>query len=49
MYLDIFFNAQPIPGDDGKPKPKATNALVPTSLAYVGGMVEFPLDMGTEV
>lgn len=49
MYLDVFFNAQSLPGPDGRPKQKPSNALVPTSLAYVGGMVEFPLDMGSEV
>lgn len=49
MYLDVYLNAQPIASFDGKPKQKATNALVPTSLAYTGGMVEFPLEVGAEV
>ena len=49
MYLDVFFNAQPMTGADGKPKQKPSNALVPTTLAYAGGMAEFPLDMGSEV
>ena len=48
FILDVFFNAHPI-GGDSKQKPKATNALVPTSIAYAGGCVEFRVDMGSEV
>jgi hypothetical protein len=46
--LDVFFNAHPI-CSNAKQKPKAPNALVPTSLAYPGGSVEFLVDMGSEV
>jgi hypothetical protein len=48
FVLDIYFNAHPI-ASDSKQKQKATNALVPTSLAYTGGFAEFPVDMGAEV
>lgn len=48
FVLDIYFNAHPI-ASDSKQKQKATNALVPTSLAYTGGFAEFPMDMGSEV
>ena len=48
FVLQIFFNAHPI-GGDPKQKPKATNVLVPTSVAYAGGYVDFPVDMGSEV
>lgn len=48
FVLDIYFNAHPI-ASDSKQKQKATNALVPTSLAYTGGFAEFPVDMGSEV
>lgn len=43
FYLDVYFNAHPI-ATDGKNKPKPSNALVPTSLAYQGGQVEFTID-----
>ncbi|KAH9955114.1 hypothetical protein BGW80DRAFT_1476506 [Lactifluus volemus] len=49
FVLDIFFNAHPIFSDPTKQKQKATNVLVPTSIAYAGGYADFPVDMGTEV
>jgi hypothetical protein len=48
FLLNVFFNAHPIAGDP-KQRPKATNILVPTSVAYAGGYVHFPVDMGSEV
>ncbi|KAH9983532.1 hypothetical protein BJV74DRAFT_614460 [Russula compacta] len=47
FVLQVFFNAHPISGDP-KQKPKATNALVPTTIAYAGGHVDFSVDMGNE-
>ncbi|KAF5363992.1 hypothetical protein D9756_000256 [Leucocoprinus leucothites] len=47
FYLDVFFNAQPV-GSDGKDKQRAANALVPTSVSYPGGLMDFAVDMGTE-
>ncbi|KAH9174513.1 hypothetical protein EDB89DRAFT_2148056 [Lactarius sanguifluus] len=47
FVLDIYFNAHPI-SSDSKQRQKATNALVPTSLAYTGGFAEYPVDMGAE-
>lgn len=50
MYLDVYFNAQPVPGPDGgAPKQKASNALVPTTIAYPGGLLDFCVDMDVEV
>lgn len=50
FFLEVFFNALPIrPSSDSKDKQRATNALVPTLIAYAGGQVEFTVDMGTEV
>ena len=50
--LDVFSDARPI-GGNSKQKPKATNALmlrvVPTSIAYAGGCVDFLVDMGSDV
>ena len=49
LYLDVYYNAHPI-ATDPRNKPKASNALVPTSIAYQGGQVEFTVDpMNTEV
>jgi len=48
FVLDIYFNAHPI-SSGSKQKQKATNALVPTSIAYTGGFAEYPVDMGGEV
>ncbi|CAK5262861.1 unnamed protein product [Mycena citricolor] len=45
--LDILFNALPRT-PEAKEKQRAANALVPTSLAYAGGLVDFSVDMGME-
>ncbi|KAJ7437107.1 hypothetical protein B0H11DRAFT_2108517 [Mycena galericulata] len=47
FFLDVFFNALPT-STEPKEKQRATNALVPTSIAYAGGQVDFAVDMGTE-
>ncbi|KAJ7771143.1 hypothetical protein DFH07DRAFT_1001581 [Mycena maculata] len=47
FFLDVFFNAQATP-TESKEKQRATNALVPTSIAYAGGQVDFSVEMGTE-
>lgn len=50
FFLEVFFNALPVrPSTDSKDKQRATNALVPTLIAYAGGQMEFTVDMGTEV
>lgn len=51
FFLDVFFNAQPLhPAQpDSKEKQRAANALVPSTIAYAGGPMEFSVDMGTEV
>ncbi|EIN10856.1 hypothetical protein PUNSTDRAFT_142767 [Punctularia strigosozonata HHB-11173 SS5] len=45
--LNIFFNAVPI-STNAKQKPKATNALIPTTLAYTGTPTSFDIEMGHE-
>ncbi|KAJ7098718.1 hypothetical protein B0H15DRAFT_821944 [Mycena belliarum] len=47
FFLDVFFNAHPTT-PAAKEKQRAANALVPTSIAYAGGQVDFIVDMGTE-
>ncbi|KAF7352388.1 hypothetical protein MVEN_01203100 [Mycena venus] len=47
FFLDVFFNAHPT-STESKDKQRAANALVPTSIAYAGGQVDFSVDMGTE-
>lgn len=50
FMLEVFFNALPVHNPaDGKPKPKASNALVSTLLAYVGEEMEFTVGMGADV
>ena len=50
FFLEVFFNALPIHNPaDGKQKPKASNALVPSLLAYTGDEMEFAVEMGAEV
>ncbi|KAI0797020.1 hypothetical protein C8Q75DRAFT_710409 [Abortiporus biennis] len=48
FFLEIYFNAHPISQPNVKDKPKATNALVPTVIAYAGGKTEFVVDMSSE-
>ncbi|KAI0650389.1 hypothetical protein C8Q79DRAFT_902719 [Trametes meyenii] len=48
FFLDVYFNAQPISSPDAKERPKHSNALVPTSIAYSGGQRDFIVDMGLE-
>ncbi|PIL37469.1 hypothetical protein GSI_01163 [Ganoderma sinense ZZ0214-1] len=48
FLLDIFFNAHPVTGPNSKEKPKPSNALVPTSIAYAGGQRDFAVNMGAE-
>jgi hypothetical protein len=49
FFLNIYFNAQPLHANVDKEKQRAPNALIPTSIAYAGGQMEFPMDMGSEV
>lgn len=46
--MQIYFTAQTVASSSSE-KPKASNVLVPTCLAYGGGEVEFPLEWNTEV
>ncbi|KAJ3800389.1 hypothetical protein GGU11DRAFT_412344 [Lentinula aff. detonsa] len=49
FLLDVYFNAQPVQSSsDSKEKQRATNALVPSTIAYAGGQVDFTVDLGTE-
>ncbi|TCD70012.1 hypothetical protein EIP91_005262 [Steccherinum ochraceum] len=47
FYLEVYFNAHPVSAPDGQ-KPKATNALVPTVIAYAGGQMDFTVGMSKE-
>ena len=49
FFLDVYFNAHPVSNSSAKEKPKPSNALVPTSLAYAGGQRDFAVNMGSEV
>lgn len=49
FFLEVFFNAHPIPQPNSKEKQRVANALIPTIIAYAGGQVDFTVDMGTEV
>ncbi|KAI0065773.1 hypothetical protein BV25DRAFT_1798238 [Artomyces pyxidatus] len=48
FFLEVFFNAQAVSSHDSKQKQKATNALVPTVIAYAGGSVDFTVNMDEE-
>ncbi|PCH40888.1 hypothetical protein WOLCODRAFT_131584 [Wolfiporia cocos MD-104 SS10] len=48
FFLELYFNAYRVPPPHSKEKPKPTNALVPTVLAYVGGQQNFTVPMGTD-
>ncbi|KAK2465996.1 hypothetical protein APHAL10511_001637 [Amanita phalloides] len=48
FFLQIFFNAQPIHPQQNKDKQRPVNELVPSLIAYSGGLVEFTVDMGAE-
>ncbi|KAH8094936.1 hypothetical protein BXZ70DRAFT_896180 [Cristinia sonorae] len=47
FYLELYFNAHPTTAPDGQ-KPKVTNALVPTVIAYTGGQMDFTVGMSKE-
>lgn len=49
FFLDVFFNAHPTVSMDPKQKQKASNALIPSTMAYPGGYVDFTIEMGDEV
>ena len=46
--MDIYFNSIPGPNAGAVDKDKR-NALVPTSIVYTGGTMDFPMDMGPDV
>jgi hypothetical protein len=43
--IDVFLNAQAFPGVTADSKPKASNALVKTTIEYDGTLSDFPLEM----
>ena len=49
FFLDVYFKARPITSSQAKEKPKPSNALVPTSIAYSGGQRDYTVNMGEEV
>ncbi|KAH9938022.1 uncharacterized protein B0H18DRAFT_1080825 [Fomitopsis serialis] len=48
FLLHLYFSAYRVARPDSKEKPKPTNALVPTTLAYAGGEMDFAVPMGNE-
>ncbi|KAH9833677.1 uncharacterized protein C8Q71DRAFT_712127 [Rhodofomes roseus] len=48
FLLHLYFSAYRVARPDSKEKPKPTNALAPTALAYAGGEMEFAVPMGNE-
>lgn len=44
LVLDVYFNCQLVP-TPSEPKPKATNALVPTRIAHAGGTRDYYVNM----
>lgn len=49
--MDVYFNAYAVQSGsqaDGKPKPKTSNALIPTVIPYAGGQAEFAVNMGAD-
>lgn len=49
FYLELYFNAYRVATPNSKEKPKPTNVLVPTVLAYTGGQMDFSVPMAAEV
>ncbi|KAH9927088.1 uncharacterized protein BXZ73DRAFT_49012 [Epithele typhae] len=48
FFLQVYFNAHPVANPNATEKPKPSNVLVPTSLAYTGGQRDFVVNMGPE-
>lgn len=48
FYLELYFNAYRVATPNSKEKPKPTNVLVPTVLAYTGGQMDFSVPMAAE-
>ncbi len=49
FFLELHFNAHPVAQPNAKEKPRVTNALVPTLIAYPGGRMQFDVNMSSEV
>ncbi|KAH7105312.1 hypothetical protein BKA62DRAFT_812488 [Auriculariales sp. MPI-PUGE-AT-0066] len=47
VVLDIYLNCQPVPSAV-EPKPKATNALVPSRIVHTGGARDYLVNMSLE-
>ncbi|KZT71498.1 hypothetical protein DAEQUDRAFT_665661 [Daedalea quercina L-15889] len=48
FLLHLYFSAYRVASAESKEKPKPTNVLVPTTLAYAGGEMDFLVPMGDE-
>ncbi|EKM59767.1 uncharacterized protein PHACADRAFT_170376 [Phanerochaete carnosa HHB-10118-sp] len=49
FFLELYFNAQPVAQPNAKERPKPSNALIPTIIAYAGGRMEFAVNMSPEL
>ncbi|KAI0701183.1 hypothetical protein BC835DRAFT_1265236 [Cytidiella melzeri] len=48
FFLELYFNAHPVPQANVKERAKPSNVLVPTVIAYAGGRMDFPVHMSFE-
>jgi len=48
FFLELYFNSHPLSLPNIKEKPKPTNALVPTMVAYAGGLATFEVNMSQD-
>ncbi|KAJ3551729.1 hypothetical protein NM688_g4538 [Phlebia brevispora] len=48
FFLELYFNTHPVAQPHSKEKPRVTNALVPTLLAYAGGRMDFQVNMNPD-
>ncbi|GJE84533.1 hypothetical protein PsYK624_006090 [Phanerochaete sordida] len=49
FFLELYFNAHPVALPHVKEKPKPSNALIPTVVAYAGGRMMFAVNMSAEL
>ena len=49
FFLELYFNAHPVINTSSKEKPKPSNALLPTVIAYAGGRMDFAVNMSARV
>ncbi|KAI0796234.1 hypothetical protein BC629DRAFT_1581693 [Irpex lacteus] len=48
FFLELYFNAHPVSNPNSKERPKPSNVLIPTVIAYAGGRMDFNVNMSVE-